>query len=295
MTLPSKHEAAAAGTRTTLVGIIVNVLLAAVKAIAGVVGHSYALLADAIESTSDVFSSLVVLGGINVASRPPDRNHPYGHGKAEPIAAMVVSIALCSAAVFIAVQSSSQILSTHEAPAPFTLFRFVLRTGEATRSTAVRTDAWHHRSDAITSAAAAVGISVALIGGPGYERADDVAALFASGIIAFNGVRLFLPAFHEIMDAAPPPDVERDVRTVAAAVDGVAALEKCFVRKMGFDYFVDLHVEVDGNLTVHQGHAIAHDVKTAIRSALPHVTDVLIHIEPFAGVPRAAGTLSPHS
>jgi len=290
---PYKARVAAIGIRSTLIGVVANSLLAAVKAIAGILGNSYALIADAIESAADVASSLVVLGGIKIASVPADNDHPYGHGKAEPIAAVLVSVALCTAAVGIAIQSIREIVTPHHAPAPFTLlvlvlvvlvkeslFRFVIRAGSVTRSTAVTTDAWHHRSDAITSAAAFVGISAALIGGNGYESADDMAALFASAIILWNGLRLLRRAMQEIMDAAPPSEIETAVRTTAAAVPGVLALDKCFVRKMGLEFFVDLHVVVDGALSVREGHTIAHGVKDAVRRARPEIRDVLVHVEP---------------
>jgi len=265
-----------------------------VKAIAGVAGNSYALIADAIESTFDVISSLIVLGGLKIATTPRDANHPYGHGKAEPLAALVVAIALLTAAVAIAIESVREIVTPHHAPAPFTLlvlvlvvltkeslFRFVFRVGVAAQSTAVKTDAWHHRSDAMTSAAAFIGISVALIGGQGYESADDWAALAAAGVICYNAFRLVVPALNEVMDAAPPPDVAEHVRAVAAQVGGVTSLDKCFVRKMGLDYYVDLHVVVDGSITVWEGHEIAHRVKNAIRASNPKIMDVLVHIEPI--------------
>ena len=296
MKAASKTEAVAIGFRSTVIGVVANMFLAAVKAIAGVLGNSYALIADAIESTSDIASSLIVLGGITIASRPADERHPYGHGKAEPISAAIVAIALLTAAAGIAIESIREISIPHHAPAPFTLavlvgvvvlketlFRYVFRAGVETHSTAVKTDAWHHRSDAITSMAAFVGIAIALIGGKGYESADDYAALFASCIIAFNGYRMLLPALHEIMDAAPSAEIEQGVRNTARAVPGVASLDKCFVRKMGLEYYVDLHVVVDGGMSVRDGHRIAHDVKDAIRTDHPKVSDVLIHIEPVGG------------
>lgn len=279
--------------QSTLVGVLVNASLAAVKSIAGVAGNSYALIADGIESAFDVLSSLIVLSGLKIASTPRDVKHPYGHGKAEPLAALVVATLLLTAAVAIAIESVREIVTPHHAPAFFTLvvlvvvvatkeslFRFVFRVGEAARSTAVKTDAWHHRSDAMTSAAAFVGISIALIGGKGYESADDWAALVAAGIICFNAYRLIVPALDEVMDAAPPADVERNVRAVAGAVAGVTSLDKCFVRKMGLEYYVDLHVVVDGAISVLDGHEIAHNVKDAIRASNPRIVDVLVHIEP---------------
>jgi len=271
----------------------INATLAAGKAVAGTLGHSYALIADAIESFSDVLSSFVVLIGLRVAMRPPDEDHPYGHGKAEPLAATIVSLALFGAAVIIAVESVHEIRTPHSTPAPFTLavlaavvvikeilFRYVVKVGESLKSTAVRTDAWHHRSDAITSGLAFIGISIALIGGKGWEAADDWAALLASGIIMFNAYLLLRPAVLELTDSAPGAEIGADVRKVALSAPGVLSLDKCFVRKMGFDYYVDLHVVVDRDMPVWRGHEIAHAVKDAVRAAHPEVADVLVHIEP---------------
>jgi cation diffusion facilitator family transporter len=281
------------GIRSTVIGIIVNALLALIKGVAGFLGNCYALIADAIESASDVVSSLIVVGGLQIAAKPRDENHPYGHGKAEPIAAMIVALTLFGAAVTIILQSIHEIITPHHAPASFTLavlvivvitketlFRFVFRVAENVHSTAVKTDAWHHRSDAITSAAAFIGISIALIGGKGYESADDWAAMFASVIIIVNAYKLFRPALNEVMDAAPSEDIVERVRASALSVPGVLKLDKCYVRKMGLDYFVDLHVVVSGDLSVREGHRISHNVKDTICSSHQQVADVLVHIEP---------------
>ena len=280
--------------RLSLLSLVVNTALSSIKAIAGLWGNSYALLADAIESLLDVFSSVIVWSGLRIAVVPPDEDHPYGHGKAEPLAAIVVALVLLFAAAGLAYESVREILTPHHAPHPLTLvvlvgvvlikegmFRFVEHGNKSVNSTAVRTDAWHHRSDAITSAAAFVGIVVALAGGKGYESADDYAALFACAIIAYNGVKLLKPAVNEVMDAAPDPVMEQRVRDIAMSVEGVKDIHLCFIRKMGLEYFVDLHVNVDGELTVRRGHDIAHQVKDTIRTAEPDVRDVLIHIEPF--------------
>jgi cation diffusion facilitator family transporter len=281
------------GAQLALTGIVVNALLAGLKIAAGIIGTSYALVADGVESTLDIFGSVVIWFGLKVAAEPPDAEHPYGHGKAEPVAAIVVSLVLIAVAFGLAVQSVREIITPHHAPAPFTLavllvvvvvkeilFRKVLAAGEQIESGAVRTDAWHHRSDAVTSAAAFLGISIALLGGPGWESADDWAALLACGFIAWNGARLLRPALHEAMDSAPPPALEAAVRQLAAAVPGVAMLDQCRVRKMGLEYFVDLHVGVAPEMTVRESHRIAHAVRDAIRAANPAVADVLVHIEP---------------
>jgi cation diffusion facilitator family transporter len=282
-----------AGARVALLGLVINVVLAAVKIVAGVVGHAYVLIADGMESALDVAGSIVIWGGLTVAARPPDRTHPYGHGKAEPIAALVVAVCVLAAAIGLAIESVREILTPHHGPAPFTLvilvvvivikeflFRYVNRIGQDLESTAVQTDAWHHRSDALTSGAAFIGISVALIGGERWQSADDWAALFACAVIAANGVRLALPAFQEIMDTAPGGKILRSILAVASSVPGVVEVEKCHARKMGLDYYVDLHVGVDGNISVHEGHEIAHRVKAAIQQSDSRIADVLVHIEP---------------
>jgi cation diffusion facilitator family transporter len=275
------------------VGLAVNVLLAIIKIVTGVVGNSYALIADGIESTADIISSLIVWAGLKISSLPPDEDHPYGHGKAEPIAGLIVSLALLAAAVFIAVQSSQEIRTPHHTPAWYTLlvlalvivtkeslYRFVFKVGDELTSTAVKGDAWHHRSDAITSAAAFVGISIALIGGKGYESADDWAALLACSVIAFNGLNLFRAALGEIMDAAVPHPVQNQIREAAAAVPGGVRIEKCRIRKSGLGLFVEIHVEVDGNLTVRHGHGIAHEVSDHLMSSSLSVQHVVVHVEP---------------
>jgi len=287
-------SAAKQGLKTTLIGIIVSLILAAIKILTGIIGNSYALIADGIESLTDIFTSSVVLTGIYIASKPPDGDHPYGHGKAEPFAGIVVSFGIFIAALIIIVQSVYEIITPHHTPASFTLivlvviiftkeslFRFVLKVGKTLNSIAVKSDAWHHRSDAITSAAAFIGISIALIGGEGYESADDFAALFASVIIIINAYRIFKPALYELLDTAPPAKTIQKVRDIAIKVENVMGIDKCFVRKMGFDYFVDIHVLVDANLPVHKGHEIAHKVKNELMKEYSNISDVLVHIEPF--------------
>ena len=281
------------GARLALTGLIINVVLAATKIVTGLIGNSYVLIADGIESVLDIFGSVVIWFGLSVASAPPDADHPYGHGKAESVAAMVVAFIVIGAAIALAVQSVREIVTPHHAPAPFTLFvliavvvtkevlfRTVLRASEQIGSAAIHADAWHHRSDAITSVAAFIGISIALLGGPGWEPADDWAALLACALIGFNGWKLLRPALAEAMDAAPPREVEERVREVAASVRGVTAIDQCRVRKMGLELWVDIHIEVDGTISVRDGHGIAHEVKDAIRAANPAVIDVLVHVEP---------------
>lgn len=281
------------GIQTTLLGIITSIVLAAIKGVAGVLGNSYALIADAIESTSDVFTSIIVLTGLKIAKKPADDTHPYGHGKAEPIAGIIVASALFIAAIIIIIQSIHEIITPHHAPASFTLivlivvvlvkellFRFILDVGKMVNSVAVKNDAWHHRSDAITSGAAFIGISIALIGGTGYEEADDYAALCASIIIIYNAYRMFKPALFEVMDTAPSREIIQNFIDTSLTVEGVVAIDKCFARKMGLEYYIDMHVIVDGNISVYQGHEISHKAKEKLMETFPAISNVLIHIEP---------------
>jgi cation diffusion facilitator family transporter len=287
------EHASRVGVRSTLIGMAVNVCLAVVKGIAGVVGNSYALIADAIESAADVVTSFVVLLGVRMAGKPADKNHPYGHGKFEPLAAAVVSLTLLGAAVLIMVESIREILTPHHAPEPFTLAvllgvvgikevlaRYVGHAGEGIGSVAVKTDAFHHRADAITSVAAFIGISVAVFGGPGFEIADDIAAVIAAVVIAVNALILFRPALSELIDTAPAPEIAQSIREIALRVPGVLGTHKCGVRKVGFVYFVDLDVLCDPEGTIRHGHEVAHNVGEAIHSALPAVAKVLVHVEP---------------
>ncbi len=288
------------GARVALLGMAINIALAVVKIAAGILGNAYALIADGIESALDIGGSAVIWGGLKFAARPPDETHPYGHGKAEPIAAAVVAVGVIAAALGLAIESVREIFTPHHVPAPWTLavliavvvvkellYRSVIRIGRDVESTAVQTDAWHHRSDALTSIMAFIGISIALIGGEGWEPADDWAALLACGLIAFNGYRLLSPALHEIMDTAPRGDLNEKIRAAAAHVPGVIEIEKSLVRKMGLHFYVDLHLRVDGDISVTQGHDIAHDVKTAIRATEPRIADVLVHVEPAKAVAAA--------
>lgn len=287
------------GLRAIFLGIAVNLILGAAKFLAGIFGHSHALIADATESFADIFNSLILWRGIAVAAVPPDKDHPYGHGKAEPLASAFGAIMLIVAAVYITAKAGVNIYEWangfhRELPQWYTLvalavvvlvkeglFRFVIREGTDTDNSAVKTDAWHHRSDAITSIAAAIGISIALIYGPKFVCADDGAAIFAAVIIGYSGWRLLRPALSDLMDRAADPEVTERIRMIAAGVDGVANVEKCFVRKAGHLLFVEMHVEVDPEMTVRRSHEIAHNVKDKIRDIMPAVSDVLVHIEPL--------------
>ncbi len=279
--------------RTTYFSIVSNAGMALIKGLTGYFGNSYAIIADAIESTADIFSSLFVLFGLKYTNRPADKNHPYGHGRAEPLITFLVVGFLIASAILIAHESIINIRTPHELPKAYTLFilgaiiiwkeysfRLVMKKSKETNSSSLKADAWHHRSDAVTSVAAFIGISVALIMGKGYEAADDWAALFAAGFILYNSYLIFRPALGEIMDEHLNDDLVTEIKEVSLTVQGIVGTEKCFIRKAGMQYHVDLHAVVDSSITVKQGHQIAHLLKDTLRREIPELGHVLIHIEP---------------
>lgn len=279
--------------RTVIFSMLGNIALAAIKFVAGIFGNSFALIADGIESVVDVFASILVLFGIKYSARPADDNHPYGHGKAEPLITFLVVGFLIISAATIAWQSVINIQTPHKLPEIWTLwvlagiiiwkeisFQVVIRRSKKLKSTSLKGEAWHHRSDAITSVAAFIGITIALIGGEGYEVADDYAALLAVGFILYNCYLIFRPALGEVMDENNHEELTQEIRKVALTVPGVEGTEKCFIRKAGMIYHVDLHANVKGNLSVTRGHDIAHELKDTLRQEIPELGHVLIHIEP---------------
>jgi cation diffusion facilitator family transporter len=285
------HEETA--IKTTYFSIIGNTILALVKGLAGYFGNSYALIADAIESTADVFASFLVLFGIKYSNKPADENHPYGHGRAEPLITFLVVGFLITSATIIAYESILNIGTPHELPNPYVLlvlvpiiiwkeisYRIVIKKSKETNSSSLKADAWHHRSDALTSIAALIGVSIALLAGKGYESADDWAALFASGFILYNSYHIFRPALGEIMDEHKFDDQIKQIREVSATVDGILGTEKCFIRKSGMKYHVELHAIVNAAITVKEGHDLAHILKDTLRSEIIDLGHVLIHIEP---------------
>lgn len=286
------------GIRSAQAALLANTVLAIAKLLAGVVGNTYALVADAVESIADIVASLVVWGGLHVAARAPDEEYPFGYGKAEALAAAVVALILLGSAIGIAVVAIREIRTPHLSPAPWTLVvlvavvlfkwalsRYAHGVGTEIGSQAVKADAWHHLSDAVTSAAAFVGITIALFGaryagGSGWESADDWAALVASFVIVYNGLALLRPAVHDLMDRAPGADVIDAVRRAAESVPGVLATEKLAVRRAGLVYRVTLHAQASPELSLHEAHVLSGKVKSAIRSAEPRVDSVLVHMEP---------------
>ena len=286
-------------TRAAQLGVVVNIALTIVKLVGGIVGHSYALVADAAESGFDLFGSLAVWTGVRIADRDATDEYPFGFGKAEALAGAMVALLLLIASIGITVASVYEIRTPHHAPAAWTLFvlaavivikelmaRRVKRIAGEAGSTALAADAQHHRSDAITSAAAFAGIAVALLGGPGWESADDWAALVAAGVIAWNGIGLLRTAVADLMDRVASPAVVQSIRRAATAVDDVRAVEKLAVRRAGRGYWVDIHVQADPTMSLDAAHIVSGKVKGAIRATTPHVLGVLVHMEPHADGPK---------
>jgi cation diffusion facilitator family transporter len=279
--------------KATYFSIIGNTSMAIIKGLAGFFGNSYALIADAIESTTDIFASFLVLFGIKYSNRPADENHPYGHGRAEPLITFLVVGFLITSATIIGYESIINIQTPHNLPKSWTLyilgaiiiwkeysFRVVMKRSKETNSSSLKADAWHHRSDALTSIAAFIGISIALILGKGYESADDWAALFAAFFILYNSYLIFRPALGEIMDEHLYDDLVEEIRQVSHHVEGVIDTEKCFIRKAGMKYHVDLHARVSGAISVREGHDISHRLKDTLKEEIPKLGQILIHIEP---------------
>ncbi len=298
--MKSLESRAQEGRKLILTGVAANIVLALAKILGGIFGRSNALIADGIESSLDVLSSGMMWLAVKYAGRPPDRDHPYGHGKMESLAAVAGSLILILAGVALGIHSVKEIIllsqKSHatDVPALFTLiilavtivtkellFRWFHRRGGEIGSRAVQADALHHRSDAITSLAALLGITAALVGGPAWAQADDWAALFSCGIIVYNGLAMLRGAMGDILDEQESSDITEKILALVLEVPGVTSVEKCRVRKSGLARLADLHVRVAGDRTVREGHAIAHLVKdTLLEVSALQLGDVTVHIEP---------------
>jgi len=284
-----RHDLVSLGILT----VIVNVTLMIVKIITGVVGNSYALIADGIESAADILSSLITWAGFHLSLKPADKEHPYGHGKIESLAGVFSGFSLIAAAGLIAYNSVKEILTPHLAPSWFTLpvliliviiketlSRKVLGASDTVGSHALKGDGWHHRSDAITSAAAAIGIAIALFGGTGYEMADDWGALLACIIILINGGLIIRGSMHDVLDGSVDEDDIAAVEHLTVKIHPVVDVEKTRIRKSGIGWFVDMHVRVPSAMTIWDGHALSHKIKAEIMASNPRIYDVMIHLEP---------------
>jgi len=292
---------AAAGRSVIATGVLLNLLLSAAKIAGGLIGRSNALIADGIESLLDLFSSLLIWGALKYAAKPPDEDHPYGHGKAESLASLIGAFVLAIAGALIAHNSIFQLIAAAHGnpvhlPSPWTLliligviaiketlYQFMARRARRIGSNALLADAWHHRSDAVTSIAAFIGISISLLGGHGYEVADDWAALFACVVIFYSSYNMLKLSLGDMMDARVSPDAEDTVMDITCAVPGVISAEKCRIRKSGLSYIADLHIRVSGEISVREGHDISHTVKDRLMASGLPLEDVTVHVEPEEG------------
>jgi cation diffusion facilitator family transporter len=295
------QEKAVEGQKVVLTGVLLNLFLSIGKIAGGLFGRSNALVADGIESLLDLFSSLLIWWALKYAAKPADEDHPYGHGKAESLASLVGALILAIAGALIAHNSIVQLIAAaHGAPihipSPWTLlilicviglkealYQFMARRARRIGSNALLADAWHHRSDAVTSIAAFIGISISLLGGHGYEVADDWAALFACVVIFYSSYNMLKMCLGDMMDARVSPDAEKTVMTITCSVPGVLSAEKCRIRKSGLSYIADLHIRVSGDISVTEGHDISHRVKDQLLASELPLEDVTVHVEPEEG------------
>jgi cation diffusion facilitator family transporter len=282
------------GQGSAVQAILLNGVIGGAKLAAGILGHSYALLADAAESFTDVFSSSISLFGLKVAAVPADGSHPAGHGRAETLASAAVALAIIAVGGLIFWHAMLSLGEHRLAPNPRTLlvlvpvilakewmFHRLRARGKAIGSVAIMTEAWHQRGDVVTSIAAFVGIMMAWIGGPGWSHADSWAAMVASVWLVGVGLWLLNPSLHELMEGSVDPALLSFVRQTALSCTGTLGTDKIWIRKLGMRLMIDLHIVVDPAISVQEGHRIAHEVKDRIQAELPQVLDVMVHVEPY--------------
>lgn len=276
-----------------LLGLLVNLALGLVKLVGGLVASSFALISDAVNSLGDVLASGVLVFALRLAQRPPDAEHPYGHTRAEAIAASNIALLVIVSALWVGWEALGRIAVRHPIPPGWTLgiaaanilikealYRYNMRIGRRTGSAALIANAWDHRSDALCSLAVLVGLGVVYGGGPRYIWADEAAALVVVAAILWSASRVFRDSASELMDVQAAEDLVRRIGAEARAVSQVRGVETLWVRKSGLEYFADIHIEVDPLLTVAEGHRIGHLVKDRLLAEFPSLRDVLVHLEP---------------
>jgi len=276
----------------TLVGLGVNVVLAIFKMLAGILGFSYAMIADAIHSISDCFATGTVYVSLRIGEKPADESHPYGHGNAETIAAFLVALIILATGVFVGVSAVHLIAHRHlETPATIAmvaaaasivikegLFRYTIKVGERNNNPAVIANAWDHRSDAYSSVAVLVGILGARLG---YQYLDPVAGLLVSAFIIRVSLTLLRPNIGILMDERPGSAVLDRIRAVTLEVKGIKAIDELRVHRRGSTFTIDMEIAVGSKLTVEQGHGVAVEIKSRLMNAIEHVQDVMVHVNPY--------------
>jgi cation diffusion facilitator family transporter len=286
--------------RAALLGLAVNLLLGIVKLVGGVVGRSFALISDAINSLGDSLTSIVVVVALWYSQRPADEEHPYGHTRAEAVAASNVALLIIVSALFVGWEAITRFARDHDIPPAWTLwiagtnvvikevlYRYKVSVGKRTGSASIVANAWDHRSDALCSLAVLIGLGIVRWGGPEYIWADEAAALVVVAAIFWSGGKLFRTSTSELLDRQADPELVGRVREVAAGISGVRAVEKLIVRKTGMEYLADIHIQVDAKLSVEEGHRIGHLVKDHLIQEFDSLRDVLVHLEPF---PHTSGS-----
>lgn len=281
-------------TRAARLGLVVNLALGVVKLVGGIVGSSFALISDAINSLGDSLASVVVLGALWYSQRPADDEHPYGHTRAEAVAASNVSLLIIISALFVGCEAITRLRIQHDLPPLWTLwiaganaiikeglYRYKLRVGQQTRSAAIMANAWDHRSDALCSLAVLFGLGIVRWAGPEYIWADEVAALIVVAMILWSGGKLLRDSTSELLDPQADAELVGRIRQTAAQVPGVRQVDKLWVRKTGLEYLADIHIQVDAQLSVEEGHRIGHLVKRRLVEDYASVRDVLVHLEPY--------------
>lgn len=281
-------------TRAAWIGLIINLSLGAVKLVGGIIGQSFALMTDAVNSLADSFATIVVLVALRVAQRPANATFPYGHSRAEGIAASNVALIIALTALMVGWEAIHRLTQEHDVPPVWTLwiagsniiikevlYRYKTRVGRRTGSAAIIANAWDHRADALCAMAVLIGLMVVRWGGPNYLWADEVAALIVVAAILWSSVELFRRSASELMDAQADQGFVDQIRRTANDVPKVCGVEKLWVRKSGLEYFVDIHLEVAPDLTVAAGHDIGHAAKSRLLSTFPAIRDVTVHLEPY--------------
>ncbi len=290
------------GQRIAAAGMAITGALALVKIFAGLAVHSTAVVADGLESAGDVFSSGMVLLGLTLSFKPADENHPYGHGRAEILSGLLVGLVLASGGALISYGSFLRLGQPHEPLRWFVVWPLAaslvaksalaatkFQVGKRMRSAALMGDAWHDTTDCISALTALIAVALTLAAPQRFFNADRYGGLAVGIIIILAGVRVARETALQLMDTMPSDKMIAEIRAAASQVHGVLGIEKCFARKTGLSYHVDLHMEVDPEMTVRQSHDLAHEVRLRVVEQVDWVADVLVHVEPAPGV-NASGS-----
>jgi len=284
------------GQRLAIAGMLVSGTLAVLKVVFGLRGNSTAVVADGLESASDIFASGFVLLGLTLAAKPPDKEHPYGHGRAETLTGLLIGLGLTAAGALICFGSAQQIGRPHPGVQPWVVWPLLaslaakavlatlkFRHGRRLQSDALTADAWNDAMDTLSASAALCAVGLALFNPARFSDADRIGGFVVGLVVVGVGVRVARNTALQLMDTMPDESHMVQIRAAASTVPGVRGIEKCFARKTGLRYHVDLHLEVDPDMTVRQSHYLAHQVRERIVESLDWVADVLVHVEPFVG------------